>query len=152
RALMDELGDDALQTAGVLPAPRSFAQLTAVRLAALDGDTQALVSAGAVLGSSFPLDPAATVGDVADSVPAFEAAQAAGLLELSADGDIRFPHLLLRGAVYNDLAPAHRRALHQAAAAATTGARSLEHRAAAAAGHDDELADELEGVASGELA
>src|SRR4029077_3843993 len=48
RALVDELGDGRLHAPGVLPAPRSFAQLTAVRLAGLDDDAQRLVIAGAV--------------------------------------------------------------------------------------------------------
>lgn len=151
RALVDELGESALRARGVLPAPRSFAQLTIARMARLGSDAGQLVTAGAVLGASFPLDLAATIGGVADPIAALDVAVAAGLLEPTSEGDVRFPHPLVRGAVYNDIPPAHRRALHLAAAAATVGARSLEHRVASSAGWDDVLADELESLAREEL-
>jgi len=151
RALVDELGEAALRAPGLLPAPRSFAQLTAARLAGLGVEAARLVAAGAVLGASFPLAAAASVGGVGDPVAALDRATTAGLLERTPDGEIRFAHPLVRGAVYNDLSGTQRRELHLAAAAMTTGARSLEHRAAATVGYDDELAAELEHLA-GELA
>ena len=151
RALIDELGDAVLQSGRVLPAPRSFAQLTVGRLGSVGNEAAQLVTAGAVLGLSFPLALAARIGEVADAAGALDGAVEAGLLELASDGEVRFPHPLVRGSVYHDLSAARLRSLHLAAAEATTGARSLDHRVAAAAGCDDALAAELELLAFQEL-
>lgn len=151
RALMDELGDSALRSGGVLPAPRSFAQLTLSRLAGAGSEAARLVTAGAVLGSSFPLALAASIGEVADPVGALDHAVEAGLLEPASHGEVRFPHPLVRGSVYNDVSAGRLRGLHLAAAEATTGARSLEHLVLASAGSNDELAHELERLAHREL-
>lgn len=144
RALIDELGDSELRAGGVLPAPRSFAQLTIARLAALDDEAARLTVAGAVLGSRFQIPLAASVGNVGDPVSALDSAMEAGLLERAAAGEAVFPHPLVRAAIYNDIRPIQLRALHEAAAVATEGARSLEHRVAATAGSDDALAAELD--------
>ena len=56
---------------------------------------------------------------------------------------VRFPHPLVRAALYSDLSPARRTALHLAAARLTAGADALSHRVAAAAGPDAALAAEL---------
>ncbi|HEY2436566.1 MAG TPA: hypothetical protein VGH93_05260, partial [Solirubrobacteraceae bacterium] len=144
RALIDELGDSGLRAGGMLPAPRSFAQLTLGRLAALDGGAVQLTTAGTVLGSSFPVALAASLGEVDDPLAALDHAVSAGLLERAPDGHARFPHPLVRAAVYNDIPSSRLRALHLGAAASTEGARSLEHRVAAAVGSDDELAQALE--------
>jgi DNA-binding CsgD family transcriptional regulator len=152
RALIDELGDSGLRAGGVLPAPRSFAQLTIGRLVAMDGEAVQLATAGAVLGSRFSVPLAALVGGVADPVGALDSAVAAGLLERAPEGHARFTHPLVRGAVYNDLSAARLRSLHLAAADATTGTRSLEHRVSASAGSNDDLAQELEHLARKELA
>lgn len=147
RALIDELGDSELRAGGLLPAPRSFAQLTIARLAALDDEAAQFTVAGAVLGSRFQIAAAASVGNVGDPVSALDRAMEAGLLERAADGEAVFPHPLVRAAIYNDIRPIQLRALHQAAAAATEGSRSIEHRVAATAGSDDALADELDRLA-----
>jgi len=147
RALLEELGPTALQTVqGVLPAPRSLATVVLAKVAALPTSAQDLVGALAVLGSSSPLPDVAAVGAVRDPLPALEAAIGAGLVEQSFDGDVRFAHPLVRGAVYNDTSPTRRRDLHVAAAAATSGLAALDHRVAATAGSDPALAAELESL------
>jgi hypothetical protein len=152
RALLEELREAGLRAAGdVLPAPRSFSSLMLARLAALGPGAQRLVAAGAVLGPVFPLGLAAAVGGVSDPVAALEVAMGAGLLERPPGDDVAFPHPLERGAVYNDLSPTRFRDLHNAAAAATSGVVSLQHRVSAAGGFDPELSDEVERLAGDEL-
>ena len=144
RALIDELGASGLLAGRVLPAPRSFAQLTVGRLAAMDVEAVQLTTAGAVLGSRFPTALAASLGKVSDPSSALDRAVEAKLLERASDGEARFPHPLVRAAIYNDIPARQLRALHQAAAAETEGVRSLEHQVAATHGSDDALAAKLE--------
>jgi DNA-binding CsgD family transcriptional regulator len=73
----------------------------------------------------------------------------AGLVTLGATGAVRFAHPLLASALRDRTAPERRRAVHLALAAAVTAPdRRLAHRAAAAVGVDDELADELAAAAA----
>ena len=57
---------------------------------------------------------------------------------------IGFVHPLVRAAIRGDLPPMRRRALHAASAGLLSGRAALDHRVAAAAGPDPELAAELE--------
>jgi len=66
-------------------------------------------------------------------------------------GTIAFAHPLVHAAVRDDLGPARRRRLHQAAAALVSGPAALAHRVAAAVGPDERLAADLE-VAAREAA
>ncbi len=154
RALLQELPPEALlETTGVLPAPHSLSSLVLVRLAKVGPAAQTLVLAVAVLGSRCGLSDAVLVADVADPIAALDEAARAGLLVEGPPGhprDVAFPHLLYRGAVYADLSPARRRALHRRAASVLGGTPALAHRIAAAAGPDRELADELAALAAGE--
>jgi DNA-binding CsgD family transcriptional regulator len=153
RALLDELGAGALMAArGMLPAPRSFAALILARVAALEGRARDLVAAAAVLGGAAPLGVLAGVGRVDDALGALDAVVAAGLLERSPSGAVRFVHPLVRAAVYDDLSPSRRAALHRAAAGVSAGHAALEHRIAAAGALDAGLAAELEALAGEELA
>ncbi|MFL6027913.1 MAG: AAA family ATPase [Friedmanniella sp.] len=155
RALLEELPAEALmEPTAVLPAPRSLASLVLVRLAKLSDAAQSLVLSVAVLGPHCALSDAVRVAEVADPVAALDEAVRAGLLVTGSSGraqDVAFPHLLLRGAVYADLAPARRHALHARAAVVLGGAPALAHRVAAAVGPDAELAEELESLGHGEL-
>jgi DNA-binding CsgD family transcriptional regulator len=152
RALLEELGAAGLTSArGVLPAPRSFASLVLAQVAALDAQTQQLVAAAAVLGAPASLATVAGVGRVVDPLLALDAAVAAGLLEHACSGAVRFVHPLVRAAVYGDLSPSRRVALHRAAAEVSEGSLVLAHRIAAAGGADPGLAAELEGLADGEV-
>ncbi|MFJ7958925.1 ATP-binding protein [Streptomyces sp. NPDC096319] len=87
------------------------------RLADLRPDTLHFLRIGAVLGRAFSLaDAAALCGRPASGLGA-EVDEAIAAALLHDDGDrLRFRHDLLRQAVYADLAPSVRRALHREAA------------------------------------
>jgi len=147
RCLVEELEPAVLAAAsGPLAAPRSLATLLVARLAACALATQDLVSAAAVLGERCSLALAALIADVPTPAGALGEAVAARLLAENHDDGVRqvqFPHPLVRAAIYADLSPAQRAALHLSAARLTAGAVALSHRVAAAAGPDADLAAEL---------
>ncbi len=155
RALLSELPLDRLNSeGGELPAPHSFAATVLARLTAVSADAQNLVAAAAVIGARSPLALAGSVGDVADPLAALEEALAADLLTLEparVPQEIVFPHPLVRAAVYDDLSPTRRRALHLACGQLVPGSASLAHRVAASHGNDYELAAELEKTAEAEI-
>lgn len=153
RALLEELNDGALEdTAGVLPAPSSFAMVVVARLAACATSTVNLLQAAAVLGQHCSLGAAAVVGGVDDPVSALEEAISAHLLEPRPHRQISFVHPLVRAAVYHDLGPSRRSALHTAAAAVVDGPGAIRHRIAGALVEDPVLAAEVEAHARQELA
>jgi ATP/maltotriose-dependent transcriptional regulator MalT len=147
RSLLTELSPAELtDTSRILPAPRSFAALVLVRVAKLGTSGQGLVLAAAVLGTRCALADAVALAGVPDPLDGLDEAVRAGLLTevLSDTGhDIAFTHELVRAAVYADLSPARRHALHRAAAERLDGDAALQHRIAAAVGSDPELAEEL---------
>ena len=159
-SLLRELSAPALlDVATPLPAPRSLTTLVLVRVAALSTAAQDLVLAAAVLGSGCPVAHAVALSSMSDPAPdpvaALDEAVRAGLLtEVVAAGrrDVAFPHQLLRAAVYGDIPPGRRHALHRAAAGLVGGAGAVEHRVAAAVGADAALAAELETLAGDERA
>ena len=130
-----------------LPPPRSFRLLVADRYAGRAAATRRLIDAAAVLGPHCPLPLAATLGEVEQPLPAVDEAARHGLLQVSEVQHpwlLRFPHPLVRAAVYDGLGPARRHALHLAAAGLLTdGAAALRHRVAAAAEPDEQLAADL---------
>ena len=148
RSLLAELSPAELaDTSRILPAPRSFAALVLVRVAKLGTSAQGLVLAAAVLGTRSALADAVALAAVPDPLGGLDEAVRAGVLTevLSATGhDVAFTHELIRAAVYADLSPARRHALHRAAAARLDGDAALQHRIAAAVGPDPELAAELD--------
>src|SRR4051812_14351894 len=145
-------GMSAAELAGgyALPAsPASFAGLEdgfRRRLDALPPDTVRLVQLAAAARVGEPLlvwRAAERLGIPAGAAtPALEA----DLLEIRAQ--VRFHHPLVRSAAYRSASPAERRALHAALAEATDvdahPDRRAWHRAQAAAGPDEAVADELE--------
>jgi DNA-binding CsgD family transcriptional regulator len=148
RALLEELPPSALQdNSRPLPAPRSFRKLVLARLAACPADAESLVVAAAVLGTRCPLALASRLAELDDPLPALERAIHAHLLEERATPIellIAFPHPLVHAAVYHDLGPARRAALHaRAARIVSTEPAAVRHRAAAASGPDPELATRL---------
>ncbi|MFE7558384.1 ATP-binding protein [Kitasatospora sp. NPDC057500] len=87
------------------------------RLGSLRPDTLRFLQMGAVLGRGFGFDAAAALcgRPAADLLPALEEALRAGLLD--DDGErLAFRHDLLRQAVYADIPPSARKALHREAA------------------------------------
>jgi DNA-binding NarL/FixJ family response regulator len=152
RALLEELPADVLcQNAQPLPAPRAFRALVLARRAACSPDAERLVEAAAVLGDRCPLVLAASLAILDDPLVVLEQAIAAGLLEERPTATtlvIAFPHPLIRAAVYHNLGPAQRAALHARAARLTERElASLRHRVAAAGGSDPALATEVAGLA-----
>jgi DNA-binding CsgD family transcriptional regulator len=151
RALLAELTDDALNDpGGLVRAPRSLAEVIQLRLAALSAAARDVVAAAAVLGQHSTLvDVGAVAGTTAAAAALGEAERAGILLEEETPSGWRltFPHPLVRQAVYGDLGAQRRRALHLRAAAIAGDENSLDHRTAAAAGADRELASDLDEAA-----
>lgn len=155
-ALFRELDADALRApTGPLPAPRSFGLLVANRLRACSPDAARLVGASAVLGQRCPLRIATRLGGIDDAVTALQDAVDAGLLEAVGTPPgalVAFPHALVRAAVYHDLGPAKRSALHLRAAELVDSPGALDHRIAASLVEDDALAGEVAALARQEAA
>ncbi len=165
RELLAELMDETLNDGhGMLRAPRSLADVIRLRLGALSAAARDLAAAAAVLGEHSTLvdvaavaatmDPVAGTTDPAagttDPAAALGEAERAGILleeETPSGWRLSFPHLLVRQAVYGELGPERRRALHLRAAAVVGGEHSLAHRTAAASGADRALASDLERAA-----
>jgi DNA-binding CsgD family transcriptional regulator len=124
------------------------------RLRPLPADTQRLllVAAAEPVGEPMLLWRAAL--HLGLGVQAAAPAEGAGLLELGAT--VRFRHPLVRSAVYGAATLADRQQVHQALAVATDAEidpdRRAWHRAQAALGPDDDVADELERSAERALA
>ena len=156
RALLSELPAEALVFEhGPLPAPHSFAATVLARLANVANATQDLVAAAAVAGARCTVNLAGAVAGIRDPIAALDEALAAELLALAptgAPGEVRFPHPLVRAAVYDDLSLTRRRNLHLACARLTAGEVSLAHRVAASPGADDALAEELAQTGDAEVA
>jgi DNA-binding CsgD family transcriptional regulator/tetratricopeptide (TPR) repeat protein len=151
RALLEELGPRGLAQAGRdLPAPRALAAVVLARLGALPEPARGLVTAASILGRRSPLAAAAALAGLADPITAFDEAVAAGLVveeRAASAADIAFAHPLVHAAVRDSLGPAERHRLHRAAATLVPASAALTHRAAAAVGPDDSLADDLEEAA-----
>ncbi len=156
KALLSELPLDTLtMDHGPLPAPRSFAATVLARLTSISSDAQDLVAAAAVAGPRGELALVASVAGLTDVSAALEQALAADLLTVVAGripDEVAFTHPLVRAAVYDDLSPMRRRALHLEWASLGSGAASLAHRVAASHGADDVLARELVATAESQIA
>ncbi|MFF9896931.1 AAA family ATPase [Streptomyces longispororuber] len=158
RALLDQVPSAVLlDVTTPLPAPRSYAMLVLANLAGCGPQTQRLVQAVSVLGISCRLRTAARLAKVAQPLPALERAVKAGLLRESPAGtsapEVSFPHPLVHAAVYQDIGPAQRSALHERAAALVEDEYTkLRHRVLAATGPDEQLADALAACARREAA
>ncbi len=156
KALLNELEVDRLNFAdGGLPAPRSFSATVLARMTKVSVAARSLVAAAAVAGARCPVAFAASVAGLSDPWVAVEEAVQAELLVLEharVPEELAFPHPLVRAAVYDDLSPTRRRALHLACADHASGSASLAHRVAASQGADDDLAAELQVKAEAEIA
>jgi DNA-binding CsgD family transcriptional regulator len=140
---------------GGLPAPRSLASMTVARIAEEPAPARDLAAALAVLNQQVPLAVAARVAGISQPSAALDRLLATGLVTWrpsQAGTPTGFAHPLYQVAVYDDLSPTRRQALHRAAAGQTSGGAALAHRIAAADGTDDALAAEVEASARAELA
>jgi DNA-binding CsgD family transcriptional regulator len=159
QALLEELPVETLERPAdaPLPSPRNFSALVLGRLAACEPEARRLVIAAAVLGLRCRLSVAAELAEVTDVSPALEQSIAARLLE-EPHGDVgrgivAFPHPLVRAALYHDLGPVRRAALHaRAAGLVEDAASSLRHRVAAAGPEDTGLTADLIAFARREVA
>ena len=149
RALLDEIGVAGLSAGihGGLPAPRELSAVILARVGALPGPTQSLLAAAAVLGQHAPMSTVMALAELPDARHEVDAAVAAGLVTEGVASELTFVHPLYRAAIYGDLSPTRRRALHARAAELVAGRARLVHRVAASLGPDDALATELEGGA-----
>ncbi len=130
-----------------LPPPSAGARWARERLSACGDEARQLVEAVAIIGRRARPTSAAIIAEVADPSSALTEAVAHGLLQEAPEGsyaEVGFPHPILRNAVYHHMAPDRRRELHLRAASQTIGWPALEHRWAASAGPDEQLADDLE--------
>ncbi|MGH4031909.1 ATP-binding protein [Actinomycetota bacterium Odt1-20B] len=157
RALLDQVPAPVLMDVGTpLPAPRSYAMLVLANLADCGSQARRLVQAVSVLGLTCPLHRAASLARLPQPLPALERAITAGLLHSSPPGsapEVSFPHPLVHAAVYQDIGPAQRAALHTRAAALVEDEyASLRHRVLAATGPDEHLAAALAACARREAA
>ena len=141
-----------------LPAPTTAVRATRARLASLDEGARWLVRAVAVLEAAdrqargVAVRDAAAVGAVDGAVVATGEAVRAGLLTTMDEHAawVRLPDPVARRAVLDDLGPAERAALHQAAAEVVEDpAIALRHSYFAAPLPDEDLAARLEEVATG---
>ena len=149
-ALLQELDAEQLERrpGASLPAPRSFGNLVTARLAGCSPDARELVTAMAVLGLHCRFSHAAEVAQVRDPVSCLDEAIGARLVVASpSDDEVAFDHWLTRAAVYFDLSPGRRSRLHaRAAEVVGTQDASLQHRVAASAAGDDQLAEEATAI------
>ncbi|NMO51561.1 AAA family ATPase [Actinoplanes sp. TBRC 11911] len=135
--------DDVAVAPAMLPLTDRLEAAFAGRLAELPDATNALLLAVALddgCGTSSEILAAARTTEAS-----FQPAEAAGLISLTG-GRVRFRHPLVRTAVYHRAGEADRRGAHAAWADVVTDRpeRQLWHRAAAATGPDDAIADALE--------
>jgi ATP/maltotriose-dependent transcriptional regulator MalT len=149
RALLEEFPLERLRRASdaPLPTPRSVGAQVVARVSACPPPAQQLVVATAILGMQCPLILAQRLAGIDDPLGALEAAMSAGLLEThdaERDHGIAFPDAMTRSAIYNDIGPARRAALHlRAAELVNQPDAALQHRSAAALGEDEPLASDL---------
>jgi DNA-binding CsgD family transcriptional regulator len=114
-------------------------------------DLVAVAEAAAVLGECSGLSEIARLSGVTDVLAALDEGHRVGLIGLStapAPSTVVFSEVGTADAVYEQIAPRRRIALHESAASIIhdNGAR-LQHRVSASLGPDEDLAEELEGYA-----
>jgi DNA-binding CsgD family transcriptional regulator len=150
-----EFSADELAGRAALPEPMPLGRRLADRFrrkaARLDPDTLAflLLVAAEGCGNRAVVWHAAQQDGI-DAEAAATAAEAAGIVELSA-GSIRFRHPLIRSAAYHIASDTNRRRAHQLLSAAADPDQDPDlrawHRSAAATGPDESVAAELERAA-----
>ncbi len=141
KTLLHELTPEQLTSSThELPAPRSLSSATIAALAELPEEANQLASALAVLGQRTPLAVVARVAAVTEPAAALESLLKTGFVQWlpgEQNTPIDFVHPLYRLAVYDDLSPTRRQALHRAAADNLGRVAGWPHRVAAADSADD---------------
>lgn len=154
--LLHELTADELAESGApLPVPMTLAATSMSRLRRTSGPARELAAALAVLNRATPLVMAGSVAGVESPAAALDDLLLTGLVTWTpnaAGTPIEFAHPLYRRAVYDTLPPSLRQRLHRAAATVVQPSEALAHRAAAADGFDDTIADDLAAAAHRERA
>jgi ATP/maltotriose-dependent transcriptional regulator MalT len=152
RTLLAELSAEQLSAPdGQLPAPRSLALTTVATLAGLPADARLLAAALSVVNQRTPLSIVGHIASLAEPTRALEGILGTGFVTwrpADLQTPIEFVHPLYRAAVYEDLSPTRRQALHRAAGQVLEAGTALAHRVAAADRADDGLADEAEAAAA----
>ena len=156
RSLLEQLPPAAFeQTAGPLPAPLDLANAVLDRLKTCKTSTRKLVTLASVLGTSCGVVGLRTALGADDLPDALDESIESGLFREvpgSNGREVAFPGPLARSAVYHALLPRQRRELHEIASLACVGRAALEHRAAASAEPDSDLAAEAEKYAMEDMA
>lgn len=152
RSIATEYSPAELARMEQLPAPADLVRAVTERLSGLSPDSVALAQAVALLGPDWvPLVLAIELAGPPDPTTALQVLTDEGLIESRPTGagtELRSSHSLTGAAIYQQIAPAHRRDLHLAAAELVRARpEALRHRVAAVDRFDDDLADELEDVA-----
>ncbi len=130
-----------------LAIPASLHALVGARVAALPPSTRRALLAASALAVPMIETIAAAGGRRDHRVPALEAAEAAGVVDLDL-GVVRFTHPLLASAVYADASSAERRAVHRRLAQVVFGSEEgARHLALSAEGPDATIADVLDAAA-----
>ncbi|WP_327172857.1 DUF2791 family P-loop domain-containing protein [Streptomyces sp. NBC_01336] len=139
-----------LEPTFILPLPPALQRIHGARLPALDADVRQALLVAAAAGDldRAAVMPAAHRGAASAGRPPgpeiWQPAEEAGLVTVT-DGKVHFRHPLVRSAVYRAASFASRRTAHLALATALDGHpdRQAWHRAAAAVGTDEQIAQEL---------
>jgi DNA-binding CsgD family transcriptional regulator len=148
----DPLGSLERMLRGTLPAAPGFRAVTQDTLDRLRPAARVALEIVAVLQDTATIPDVTAIargydGTVLTGVDIDEAC-ATGLVTLSDDDSaVRMPHERVRAVLAGGLTLHARRGIHAAAGAVIGGPRGLIHRAHAAAGPDDALADELDKAA-----
>ena len=156
RSLLEQLPLATFEQAdGPLPAPFDLANAVLDRLRMCKASARKLVTLASVLGAScsvVDLRTALGAGGFSDALD--EGIESGLLREVPGSGgrQVAFPDPLARSAVYHTLLPRQRRELHGIASRASVGRAALEHRAAASAEPDSDLAAEAEKYAIEDMA
>ena len=140
----------------VLVPPRAVGVSTRRLLAGCTDHSRGLVESVAVLGDPVCLTAAACVGTVEEPLAALDEARGVGLLTehvQRGQRHVEVSHPVLRAAVYEQIEPALRAALHRAAIEVVDDpGAALWHRMAVTDPPDEQLADELSAFADRQAA
>ncbi len=146
-SLLEELSASELEDlAGSWPVPRAFSSSVERRVQRLSPATRAVVEAVVVLSPGYSTLPdIVAVSGCAEPHQALQELVDADLVQVSQAGLLtaRPTHALTRAAVLELIPVPRRRELHRMAATLSSGQDALDHRLAALASTDDDLAADL---------